>query len=133
MHDSEKARNYHQNMLIHHLLGAWRTEFAVSRTPKPVMFFGVLKAAVPLGVHARPQQGLCPVISLRFLCSHAREYLFSRTCACCLHWQAPSYFLDVPMQHALAFIGEVVTGSLPRILLEHVTCIHVCTKRYPDI
>jgi hypothetical protein len=73
------------------------------------------------------------VISLRFLCSHAREYLFSRTCACCLHWQAPSYFLDVPMQHALAFIGEVVTGSLPRILLEHVTCIHVCTKRYPDI
>jgi hypothetical protein len=47
MHDSEKARNYHQNVLIHHLLGAWRTDFAVSRTPKPVIFFGVLKAAVP--------------------------------------------------------------------------------------
>jgi hypothetical protein len=30
-----------------------------------VMLFGVLKASVPLGVHARPQQGLCPVISLR--------------------------------------------------------------------
>ncbi len=91
-------------MLVYHLLGAWRTDFAVSRTPKPVMFFGVLKTAVPLGVHSHPQQGLCPVISLRFLCWHAREYLFSRTCACCLHWQAPSYFLDVPMQHALAFI-----------------------------
>ncbi len=133
MHDSEKARNEHQNVLIHQVLGAWRTDFAVSRTPKPVMLFGVLKVAVPLGVHARPQQGLCLVISLRFLCSHAREYLFSRTCACCLHWRAPSCFLDVPMHHSLVFIGKVVTGSLPRILSEHVTCIHVCTKRYPDI
>ena len=99
------------------------------------MFFGVLKAAVPLGVHARPQQGLCPVISLRFLCSHAREYLFSRTCACCLHWRAPSCFLDVPMQHALAFIGEVVTGSLPRhqdlIGACHMhTCVHKKIPRH---
>jgi hypothetical protein len=117
MHDSEKARNYHQNVLMHHLLGAWRTDFTVSHTPKPVIFFGVLKAAVPLGVHARPQQGLCPVISMCFLCSHAREYLFSRTWACCLHWRTPSCFLDVPMQHALAFIGKVVTGSLPRIYI----------------
>jgi hypothetical protein len=108
-------------VLIHHLPGAWRTDFAVSRTPKPVMLFGVFKAAVPLTVYARPQQGLCPVISLRFLCSHAREYLFSRTCACCLHWRAPSCFLDVPMEHALAFIGKVnspgksaFSGSLQR-------------------
>ncbi len=36
-------------MLIHHLLGTWRTDFGVSHTPKPVMLFGVLKAAVPLG------------------------------------------------------------------------------------
>jgi hypothetical protein len=50
-----------------------------------------------------------------------------------LRWRAPSCFLDVPMQHALAFIRKVVTGSLSRILLEHVTCIHVYTKRYPDI
>jgi hypothetical protein len=50
-----------------------------------------------------------------------------------LHWRAPSCFLDVPMQHALACIGKVVTGSLTRILLEYVTCIHMCTKRCPDI
>ncbi len=93
----------------------------------------MLKTTVPLGVHARPQQGLCPVISLCFLCSHGREYLFSRTCTCFLHWRVPSSFLDVPIQHALAFIGKVVTGWLPRILLEYVTSIHMSTKRYPDI
>jgi hypothetical protein len=44
------------------------------------MFFVVLKGTVPLGVHSCPQQGLCPVISMHFLSSHSREYLFSRTC-----------------------------------------------------
>ena len=67
-------------MLIHHLLGAWNTDFTVSLTPKTVMLFDVFKTAVPLGVHTHPQQGLCPVISLCFLCSHSREYLFLRTC-----------------------------------------------------
>ena len=83
MYDSEKARNEDQNVLIHDLVGEQRTDTTVSRMPKPVMFFGVLKTAVPLGVHAHPQQGLCPVISLCFL--SAREYLFSRTCACSMH------------------------------------------------
>jgi hypothetical protein len=39
-------------VLIYQVLGAWRTDFAVSRTPKTVMLFGVFKVAVPLGVHA---------------------------------------------------------------------------------
>jgi hypothetical protein len=86
-------------VFIHHLVGVWCTDFPVSHTPKSVMFFGVLKSSVPLVVHAHPRQGLCPVISLCFFCSYAREYLFSRTCTCCLHWCDPSYFLDVSIQH----------------------------------
>ena len=46
------------------------------------MFFGVIKVPVPVGVHGRPQQGLCPVISLCFLSSDVWEYLFGRTYTC---------------------------------------------------
>ncbi len=50
-----------------------------------------------------------------------------------MHWWVLTCFLDVSMMHSLACIGKVVTRSLTRILLVYVTCIHMCTKRYPDI
>jgi hypothetical protein len=80
--DSEKTRNEHQNVLIHHLVSSYRTDTSVSHTTKTVMFFGVFNVEVPLGVYVQPQHGLCPVILLCFLCSHAREYLFPRTYTC---------------------------------------------------
>ncbi len=86
MNDSEKARNWHQNVLIHHLLGAWRIDFAVSHTPKPVMFFDVLKAAVPLDVHVRPQQGLCLLWFRCVSCARTQENIFFHghaQVACC--------------------------------------------------
>ena len=76
MQDSEKTRNWHQNVLIHHLLGDLTNRHVVSHTPQMVMFFGVLKAVVPLGVCASPKQRLCPVISLRFLWSHGGFKVF---------------------------------------------------------
>ena len=40
-----------QNVFMQYVVGDYRTDTVVSLTPKPVLFLGVLKAAVPLGEH----------------------------------------------------------------------------------
>ncbi len=74
-----------QKVFIQYVDGAYRTDTAVSLTPKPVLFLGVLKASVPQGGHERPKQHLCAMMSVCFLFSHTTEYLAHAALA------APSY------------------------------------------
>ena len=39
-----------RNVLVHNVVGVWYTDTAVSHTTKSVMFFVVIKSAVPLVV-----------------------------------------------------------------------------------
>ena len=42
-----------RNVLVHNVVGVWYTDTAVSHTTDPVMFFDMLKTAVPVGVEVQ--------------------------------------------------------------------------------
>ena len=81
----------------------------------------------------RPKNRLCRTIWLAFVCAHARSYFYMRHENVSGSFETPSCCRNVRTRHELACVRKVVTRSLPRFLLVHVTCRHMRTKRHAVI
>ena len=73
----------------------------------------------------RPKNRFCWTIWLAFVCVHGHSYVCMRHENVSGSFETPSCFRNVHTLHELTCVRKVVTHSLPRFLLVHVTYRHM--------